>query len=465
MKSNSLIRRAISAVLLLELLCALVFVWTALWHERRIRLRAMDVALEGRADALIGAIRDAEDPEDNVTVDPAEFEPPRTDVFAVYSAAGKLVGTSANPPTPVVSRVRDGFRYDRAGNHTYRVFQREALRIIDREKAGGTGLRRPVTVVYAIRSDHLWHEVMEAASFYVGMSLGLLLVTALALIVLLRKLLDPIQELAIEAAEINPNSPSFSPPPSAMRVKELAPLAEALASAIARLLTAFEGQHRFIADAAHELKTAVAVVRSTVQVIAMRTRTPDEYRRGLDDVLTDTERVEALISRMLTLARFEEIAESVPEQIDLSEHVGRALKKLASYAEARGVVLRSSLEKGVRVSLESEAAEILASNLIMNAIQHSRVGGDVIVSVRTEGGGARKAMLVVQDFGSGIAPENLTKVFDRFFREDASRSRETGGFGLGLSICKSIVETAHGEIQVQSVLGQGTVVKACFGLN
>jgi signal transduction histidine kinase len=245
----------------------------------------------------------------------------------------------------------------------------------------------------------------------------------------------------------------------------LAPLAEALSSTIARLRAAFDAQHRFIADAAHELKTAVAVVRSTIQVINMRPRTPDEYHRGLDDVLTDNERVEALVSRMLTLARFEENAESVLAQINFSGHVELALKKLASFAEARGILVRSSLDKEVRIRLEPEAAEILASNLIMNAIQHSSAGSDVVVSVRSKKVGIRRAMLVVQDFGSGIAPENLTKIFDRFFREDASRSRETGGFGLGLSICKSIVDAAEGEIQVRSALGQGTVVTACFRLD
>ena len=64
-------------------------------------------------------------------------------------------------------------------------------------------------------------------------------------------------------------------------------------------------------------------------------------------------------------------------------------------------------------------------------------------------------LLVVQDFGTGIAPQNLSRIFDRFFREDPSRSRETGGFGLGLAICKNIVEAAEGEIRVQSVLDQG----------
>ena len=89
----------------------------------------------------------------------------------------------------------------------------------------------------------------------------------------------------------------------------------------------------------------------------------------------------------------------------------------------------------------------------------------MIVSARLRGIGHRQALLVVQDFGSGIAPENLSKIFDRFYREDPSRSRETGGFGLGLAICKSIVEAADGEIRVESVLNQGTVVTVSFRLS
>jgi len=247
-----------------------------------------------------------------------------------------------------------------------------------------------------------------------------------------------------------------------MRLRELQPLANALTTMVGRLRVAFETEHQFISDAAHELKTAVAVVRSTVQVLGIRLRSAEEYQSGLEQVLADNERVEELISRMLTLARFEERSGSPPEPIDLSQHVKAAAEKLGTYAETRGVQIRSSFEQGVQVRLPPEGAEILASNLILNAIQHSPKGSEVIVSVRLRGIGHRQAWLVVQDFGSGIAPENLTKIFDRFYREDPSRSRETGGFGLGLAICKSIVEAADGEIRVQSVLHQGTLVTVYF---
>jgi signal transduction histidine kinase len=464
MRTRSLIRSAILSVLLIELLCTLAFVWTALWHERRVRLRALDVTLEGRSDSLIGAVQDAEDPEDTVKVDPTEFSPPSSDVFAVYSETGQRVGASTAAPPPVVSIIGNGFRDARADGHYYRVLQRKAIRILDRDENGGEGVRRPVTVLYAIRTDHLWHEILEAASFYVLMSLGLLGISALVLIVLLRRLFDPLQDLAAEAAGIGMNSLEFNAPRSATRLRELQPLADALNTMVGRLQAAFETEHQFISDAAHELKTAVAVVRSTVQVLGMRLRSAEEYQTGLDLVLADNERVEGLVSRMLTLARFEERSGSPLEPIDLSQRVQTAAKKLGTYAETRGVPIRSSFARGVTVRLPPEGAEILASNLILNAIQHSPKGSEVIVSVRPRGIGHRQALLVVQDFGSGIARENLPKIFDRFYREDPSRSRETGGFGLGLAICKSIVEAANGEIRAQSVLDQGTVVTVLFNL-
>ena len=298
------------------------------------------------------------------------------------------------------------------------------------------------------------------------LSIALLCVTAVVLVFLLRTLLNPLNELAGAAAGVKTDSLVFHPPASALRLRELAPLAEALSATISRLRLAFEMQHQFINDAAHELKTAVAVVRSTVQVLSMRNRTVDEYRRGLNQILSDNMRVEELIARMLTLARFNERTELPKVKIDFAEHVQQAVEKLGSFSEARGVLLKFDAAAEVTVNLAPEAAHILASNLVMNAIQHSKSGTEVRVSVSAlrRDAGERRAILVVQDFGCGIDARNLPKVFDRFFREDPSRSRESGGVGLGLAICKSIVEAADGMIEIESVLGMGTTVTASFPL-
>lgn len=461
MRERSLARRAIALVLFTELVCALAFSATALWHERESRLRAFDVMLQGRSDSLLGAVQDAEDPEDNVTIDPTELRVPREDVWAVYNFGGRLLGSSAGAPAALIARHGDGVRAVAADGRDYRVRQSEGVRIIDRLEYGAAGLRRPVTIVYASRTNHLWHEIAEAAGFYIAVSVGLICATAVILILALRRLLYPLKELAAEAAGVSASAIEFDAPRSAMETKELRPLAEALSATIARLKGALDVQHRFVSDAAHELKTAVAVERSTVQLMAMRERSAEEYAEGLARALQDNERVEQLVSRMLTLGRFEERGVGSSEVIDLGESTRRTVEVLREWSEARGVSLVMEMDKGLDVVLAEDAAETLVSNLVMNAVQHSSPGGVVRVSVRAV---EQSAVLRVSDEGAGIAAENLPHIFERFYREDRSRSRETGGAGLGLAICKSVVEGAGGTIGVESAVGRGTTVTVTFAL-
>ena len=459
MKQASLIGRVMLVVLLAELLCAVALSGTALLHERWSRLHAFDVVLQGRSDSLLGAIQDVEDPNDNVAIDPAELSLPREDVYAVYSPEGRLLGQSGAAPAALTRQGRDGFSNRSVRGAHYRVYQREAVRVIDRAEHGGVGLRRPVIIVYAGLTNHIWHEVLEAAGFYVLVSLALLTLTAVAMLLLLRRVLQPIRELAAEASSVSLTSLHFRAPASALRVRELQPLAATMTAAIGNLRHALESEQRFVSDAAHELKTAVAVVRSTIQVLMMRTRPVEEYEAGLDRLLEDNVRVEELVARMLTLARLEEGEDTPVESADMGEEVLASLRRLASFAEAHSVELVKDIASGVPVPITPEKVDVLVSNLVVNAVQHSHRGGRVEVSVSLPEDGT---MLRVRDYGSGISAEALPHLFERFFREDTSRSRETGGAGLGLPICKSIVEAAKGSITVDSHPGAGTTVLITF---
>jgi signal transduction histidine kinase len=457
---KSLVQQATVSVLSIELLCALSFAAASLWHERDARLRALDLSLQGRSDSLIGAVQDAEDPQDSVKIDPEEFTPGRTDEFAVYNPNGKLVGASTGDHSVLTIQNRDGFRNVRANHHHYRVLEREALRIIDRDENGGTGLRRPIKVIYAVSTDHVWHEVMEATRFYLLLSLASVVVTAVVLIVLARRLLQPLKELAGAADSIEPSALKFNPPASAVQTRELLPLTRILEQVVARLREAQEAERRFMSDAAHELKTAVAVVKSSIQVLVMKNRSADEYRRGLDRVCDDNERVEDLVSRMLILARVDERGVKPAGDVDVDDEIRAALASIASYAEWKKVSIEPALEAGLRVRMPPGEMKIVVSNLAMNALQHSDRGAEMRVAAQAVEPGS--VIIKVQDFGAGISAESLPHVFDRFFREDHSRSRETGGAGLGLSICKAIVENVGGAIQIESHPGQGTTVTVRF---
>lgn len=464
MKDYSLARRAIACVLLAELVCALSFSLTSLWHESQTRLRAFDVMLQGRSDSLLGAVQDAEDPDDNVAIDPTELQLPTGDVYAVYNQGGRLLGVSANAPAALTTRRGDGFRTVKAAGHQYRVRESEGLRIIDRAETDGRGLRRPVTIIYASPTNRMWSQIVGAAGFYIGVSCVLICLTALILVFALRRLLLPLKELAIEAGKVDAHSTGFDPPQSALQIRELRPLSQALSGTIRKLQRALHVQHRFLSDAAHELKTAVAIERSTIQLLSLRPRSAEEYSEGLNRVLQDNERLEQLVSRMLTLGRFEERPVTSSDSVDLGQSAHKMAESIRHWIEAREITLVLDVEKNVNVALSQEAAETLISNLLMNAVQHSASGSQVQLSVRVSSHAGGKATLQIADCGKGIASESLPHVFERFYREDRSRSRETGGAGLGLAICKSIVQGAGGNIEVESVLGRGTTATATLKL-
>jgi len=136
-------------------------------------------------------------------------------------------------------------------------------------------------------------------------------------------------------------------------------------------------------------------------------------------------------------------------------------ENLTSFAEARSVTLKLAEEAGILVPLSAEKAEILMSNLIVNAIQHSIEGAEVCVDMQIIG---ERAVVRVRDTGTGIATEALPHIFERFYREDSSRSRNTGGAGLGLAICKSIVQSVGGSISVESDPGVETVATISFSM-
>ena len=447
-------------VLVAQLLCAMLLCGAALINERHIRLRAFDTRLQGRSDSLLGAIQDAEDPEDNVRIDPAELHVPREDVYAVYNQGGRLLGTSASPPAGLIARGKDEYRDVQLDGSSYRVLQREALRVIDRAENGGVGLRRPVTILYALPQRHIWHEVLEAARFYLITTAVAAIATVFLVVILLRRELRPLADLAAAAAQLSAPALEFEAPSSALQVRELRPLADVLESAVARLRDSFAKEHRFVGDAAHELKTAIAVVRSSVQVLMLKKRTSEEYGAGLGRILEDTQRVEGLVTQMLQLARLEEGGTDDVPILDLGAVLRSVAAQLRPVADTRGIQVEVQGPPGLFIRLQPESAEVLVSNLLMNAVQHSKPQTCISLSAAPlSAGGVR---LEVADHGDGIGPEALPYVFERFYREDRSRSRQTGGTGLGLAICKSITDAAGGTIRVESTSGLGTRVEVIF---
>ena len=230
MRETSLSRQLIAGVLLAELICAALFSAVAIGHEMHGRRRAFDVMLRGRADSLLGAVQDAEDPEDNVTVDPTELVLPLQDVYEVVSPSGRVLGQTSAASAALLAALSSshspGYFDFKVKGAYYRAVRFDGVRIVDREENGG--YRRPVTVLYGSPTRDLWHEAVEAVRFYVLSGALLLAITGVALVWFLRRRLSPLQELAIIAGRVSTRCWEFVPPGSVLRTAELAPIARSI---------------------------------------------------------------------------------------------------------------------------------------------------------------------------------------------------------------------------------------------
>jgi signal transduction histidine kinase len=460
MKSYSITHRLITIVLLVELLSGLCMSAAAMLYERHQRFHSFDIMLRGRADSLLGAVQDAEDKQDNVMLDGTEVNLPAEDLYQVEDADGRILGRSANwsGPGPALAAAKTGkfLRLAIHGVH-YRALRIEGLRIVDPGDKRG-GIPRRVSIFYGSPTDGVWQEIWRAVGFYAAASLSLLAISGLLIFWLVNHGLAPLRELAAAAASVSVDAWDFVPPQRARSIRELAPLTGALETVLSGLEHSFMQQRRFVGDAAHELKTAVAVLKSSLQLLTLKQRTALEYEHGIERCQLDCDRLEEAVSKMLTLARLENRTR-LPSRgfsTDLTHVLRQAAQQFESMAELKRQRILVSAQGPVWVDVDPEQLQLLCGNLILNALQHSPAGSPVRAVVGQHG------ELAIEDDGDGIAPQDLPHVFDRFYRSDPSRSRNTGGTGLGLAICKAIVSGCEGTIGITSELGIGTRVVVRF---
>jgi signal transduction histidine kinase len=464
MKAISIKRRLIASVLLVELVSAVCITGLAYVYERHAHLKSFDVMLRGRADSLLGAVQDAGDEGDNVMLDGSQTSLPARDLFEVWDARDRVLARSPNwEGLESSKRAADRPQMLTVRGREYRAVRLDGVRIVDPGDKGG-GVPRHVTILYGAPLQPMREAVRGAVVFYALTSLGLLLITGIVMFLLLRSGLAPLSDLAAEAAGVSVTSWRFHPSPRVRRTVELAPLAAALSTALEGLERSFAQQNQFIGDAAHELKTAVAVVKSSLQLLTMRPRTASEYQAGLERCHLDCERMEETVARMLTLARIEsepggEAASERRFATSLASAARETAAQFESIAELGGVAVELAVPDSIRVDIDPDQLQLLCSNLVLNAIQHSKPGGAVRIGAGVFG---THAELRVSDSGEGIDPERLPHVFDRFYRSDPSRSRKTGGTGLGLAISKAIALRFQGSIEIESRLGEGTTVRVAL---
>jgi len=215
-----------------------------------------------------------------------------------------------------------------------------------------------------------------------------------------------------------------------------------------------EQQKQFVSDVAHELRTPLSIMSGELEVALKKERTSEDYRQVLNSSKQETDRLIELSENLLFLARADQGRQTMEfENVDITDLIGSIIASLQGESTKKEIAVHFEPEEEPTFARGQPAMlRRLFLNLIDNAIRYTPSQGEIWTSLAT---GKQYTEVKIRDTGVGMAPEEQEKIFNRFYRVDASRSR-TKGYGLGLAICRSIVELHHGRITVRSALGKGS---------
>jgi heavy metal sensor kinase len=258
--------------------------------------------------------------------------------------------------------------------------------------------------------------------------------------------LKPVKDVTAAALNISIENLSRRLPVPATG-DELADLTEVLNTMLERLESAVKTLSQFVADASHEFRTPLAVIRTTAELALRRARSPEAYRDSLQEIAVEAERMTVLVEDLLILARSDAGVADMPlSPLDLSEILRDVLAETRSLAEFRRIHVKPILST-VMISGNRAALHRAFLVLLDNAFKYSPESGEVMITLSD-------ATVEIKDFGTGISEEDLPHIFKRFYQADRARSQ--GGYGLGLSLAESIVKAHGGSIEVTSTLGEGS---------
>lgn len=410
---------------------------------------AIDASLGAQAQVLTSALEDS-----GGRVDPAAADP----LPAVTQAGIAVNAVLFGPDGTAVDRsgqVRDAGAF--APDRPVAAVQHQTRRI---DGVPQRLLLQPVTftdgtgvLVLARPLDELQETLAAVAVLLLAAVVAVVLVAAGFGYWLAGRALSPVGVMAATARDITEHDLhrriALDLPPG----DELGDLAGTFNAMLDRLETAFAGLQRFTADAAHELRAPLALMRAEVDVVLRRDRTSEEYRASHRALLEEIERLSRMADQLLLLARADAGAlEARTEAVDLPELLEGIVERWRPAAVSREVRLESDLPLEGEVRADPELLRRLFDNLLDNALRHTPAHGSVLLSAAADGGAWR---IAVDDTGPGVAPELRPRLFERFARADPARGRGTGGAGLGLSLSAAIARVHGGSIAVENAAAGG----------
>lgn len=372
----------------------------------------------------------------------------------IFSSSGELLWTSANAPelnVPKGRTIKPG------------AFDRAEYRLLQRSIPAGGKQTLPLIVRVGVRRDRVDEDVLRLTEWMLWAFVIILVAAPWSGYWLAGRAIRPLATILNTTARLHPDNLSERLPLRGSG-DELDQLSATLNGMLDRLALHLEQQRAFVANAAHELRSPLAAMRTALEVGLERERSPAEYRELFADLIEECSSLGILINHLLLLAEGDAGLLHADGEVRLDELARRAAEMFQGIAEQRGVSLQVHLPQAVAIRGNRVHLREVIHNLLDNALKFTPEGGTVSIEVSSPPG-SPKAQLIIRDTGAGIPPGDLPKVFERFYRVDKSRQRvqpASGGSGLGLSICQAIIHAYGGEISLASTLGKGTTAKVCL---
>jgi heavy metal sensor kinase len=431
----------------------LILVGTALWVVRE----GVRWTLVSELDALLAEdVKEVQFTIDGIGLDwekvAEELEPKvesnsdRGWYVRIFSTSGELLWSSYKAPelhVPMPRAVKPG-SFDRGDYHLF-------------QQAIPAGERTPSLLVrVGVSRKQVDEDIWRLTEWMLTAFAIILIAAPLSGYWLAGRATRPLATILKMTARLHPDNLSERLPLRGSG-DELDKLSATLNGMLDRLALHLEQQRIFVANAAHELRSPLAAMRTSLEVVLERERSPAEYRELLADLIEECSSLGILINQLLLLAEGDAGLLHADGEVRLDDLVRRAADMFQGLAEQRGVSLQAQLPQAVAIRGNRVHLREVIHNLIDNALKFTPEGGSVNVELSAPPGSSR-AKLLVRDTGAGIPLEDLPNVFERFYRVDKSRQRASGGSGLGLSICQAIVRAYGGDISLASTLGKGTTV-------
>ncbi len=336
----------------------------------------------------------------------------------------------------------------------------QSFRVTRAQAEVGSPSTRTDTIEIAIDVSQQEALLARYRRWFLAILLGLFAIFPLIGYQVARHGIRPVEEIANTARHISSTNLRERILPEGYPF-ELASLADTFNKMLDRLEESFERISRFSADIAHDLRTPVNNIRGEAEVALARARTVDEYRDVLESCLEEAVRLSDLISDLLFLARAESpLAHLRREPVNVSELLDGVREYYEASAEDGGISLVTAAgDQPVIAELDRTLLQRAVGNLVSNAVAHTPAGGLIVLGAKLATDADPSTVRIeVSDTGDGIPAEALPKVFDRFYRVDASRSQASGGTGLGLAIVQTIMQLHGGKAEISSHVGEGTRV-------